>query len=41
VFRGDPGVRGRIEGLEAAVREGVVAPDHAAAELLAVFRSGG
>ncbi|MFO7566392.1 MAG: methylmalonyl Co-A mutase-associated GTPase MeaB [Enhygromyxa sp.] len=41
VFRADPGVRGRVAGLEAAVREGVVTPDHAAGELLSVFRSGG
>ena len=40
VFRGDPGVQERVAKLEAAVREGKVAADHAAAELLAVFRSG-
>jgi len=40
VFRGDPGVQGRAGELEDAVREGRVAPDHAAMELLAVFRSG-
>jgi len=38
VVRGDRGVRERIGELEAGVRSGVVAPDHAAAELLGVFR---
>jgi LAO/AO transport system kinase len=36
-FRGDRAVRERLGQLEAAVREGAVAPDHAAAELLEVF----
>jgi LAO/AO transport system kinase len=40
VFREDPGVQERVAELEAAVREGRVAVDHAAAELLAVFRPG-
>lgn len=39
VFRKDPRVQARAAGLEAAVRTGAVAPDHAAAELLEVFRS--
>ncbi len=39
VFRADPGVRGLVGELEAAVREGRVAPDHAAVELLEAFRN--
>ncbi|PRQ02581.1 putative GTPase [Enhygromyxa salina] len=38
VFRDDARVQGRVRELELAVREGRVAPDHAAVELLSVFR---
>lgn len=38
VFREHQGVQARVRELELAVREGRVAPDHAAVELLAVFR---
>ncbi len=41
VFREHPAVRGRMAALEAAVRERRVAPDHAAAELLAAFVGAG
>jgi LAO/AO transport system kinase len=39
VFHADAGVQARAEALQAAVRAGTIAPDHAAAELLAAFRS--
>lgn len=38
VFREHEGVRAAVPELEVAVREGRVAPDHAAVELLSVFR---
>ena len=41
LFRDDRAVRERVGELEAAVREGKVTADHAAAELLGVFRSQG
>jgi LAO/AO transport system kinase len=40
VFRAHEGVQARVREMEVAVREGRVAPDHAAVELLSVFRAG-